>query len=91
MRSSPHEEYREPKGKLPLAQLHRPNSGMSNDVAVQETLDVVGLHYESLSLSRPPQLHCRTSISKHLCLILSQGVRGPQAITCRIFPRAELP
>jgi hypothetical protein len=33
VKTSPHEEHRELQGKLPLAQLHHPNSGMSDDVA----------------------------------------------------------
>ena len=33
VKTSPHEVYRELQGKLPLAQLHHPNSGMSDDVA----------------------------------------------------------
>jgi hypothetical protein len=35
VRTSPHEEYSELNGILRLAQLHRPNSGMSDDVAGQ--------------------------------------------------------
>ena len=33
VRTSPHEEYSKLNGILRLAQLHRPNSGMSDDVA----------------------------------------------------------
>jgi hypothetical protein len=34
VRTSPHEEYSKLNGILRLAQLHRPNSGMSDDVAL---------------------------------------------------------
>ena len=59
MKTSPHEEYRELQGKWPPAQLHHPNSGMSDDVAV---MDLKYVPFPDVSAAIPELLEPRDNV-----------------------------